>query len=460
MPPLPNNPFFLPYQRRWLEDPARIKIMVKSRQIGISWTTAYGLVRDLTSPATRFDAWVSSRDELQARLFLQDVRAFASILDQAAHPYGHHTLDPAQSPGLLALTLANGRRIHCLSSNPNAQAGKRGPRVLDEFALHPHPKRLYAIATPGLTWGGTLAIISTHRGSHNFFHTLVEQARQDPTPHAPSIHTVTLPDAIRDGLLDRLQPRLAESDPRKHLSPDDFLQFTRNSCPDEETWQQEYLCQPADDHSAFLPTNLIAGCHYAAGENWQRSPAELPAHALLTLGVDIGRTHDLTAFALLEHPPTGPALLRSLKVYQNIPFAEQEATLHTYLQHPGLHRACIDATGLGRQFAERAASRYGAHRIEGLHLTAPLKEALAYPLRAALENRALRLPDDPALHADLRSIRRTPTAAGHLRFAADHSPHGHADRFWALALALYAHRDPPITPYHIALSRNPSYPVL
>ena len=43
-----------------------------------------------------------------------------------------------------------------------------------------------------------------------------------------------------------------------------------------------------------------------------------------------------------------------------------------------------------------------------------------------------------AIRADLRSIRKTTTAAGNIRFEADRGPGGHADRFWALALALHA----------------------
>ena len=30
----------LPFQSRWVNDPARLKIMEKSRQIGISWSSA------------------------------------------------------------------------------------------------------------------------------------------------------------------------------------------------------------------------------------------------------------------------------------------------------------------------------------------------------------------------------------------------------------------------------------
>ena len=40
---IPANPeaIFLPFQSRWITDNSRLKLMEKSRQIGISWSTAY-----------------------------------------------------------------------------------------------------------------------------------------------------------------------------------------------------------------------------------------------------------------------------------------------------------------------------------------------------------------------------------------------------------------------------------
>ena len=60
------------------------------------------------------------------------------------------------------LGFANGVKINSMSSSPDAQAGKRGDRLLDEFALHKNPRKLYAIAYPGITWGGQLEMVSAH----------------------------------------------------------------------------------------------------------------------------------------------------------------------------------------------------------------------------------------------------------------------------------------------------------
>ena len=54
--------YFLPYQRRWILDDARMKLYAKSRRIGITYATSFR-VNDkcLRRPGTV--QWVTSRDE-------------------------------------------------------------------------------------------------------------------------------------------------------------------------------------------------------------------------------------------------------------------------------------------------------------------------------------------------------------------------------------------------------------
>jgi phage FluMu gp28-like protein len=47
------------------------------------------------------------------------------------------------------------------------------------------------------------------------------------------------------------------------------------------------------------------------------------------------------------------------------------------------------------------------------------KEELAYPVRAAFEDRTVRIPNDPKIRSDLRAIKKETTAAGNIRFTAD-----------------------------------------
>ena len=153
---LPPNPdaLFLPYQEKWIKDTSRLKMMEKARQIGLSWSTAYPTVERTAKAGAKWDQWVSSRDEIQARLFLEDCKMWAKVFDLAANDLGEVVIDKGKKLTALVLSFASGKRIYSMSSNPDAQAGKRGGRVLDEFALLGDPRQMWSIAYPGLTWGG------------------------------------------------------------------------------------------------------------------------------------------------------------------------------------------------------------------------------------------------------------------------------------------------------------------
>jgi phage FluMu gp28-like protein len=388
------------------------------------------------------DSWVSSRDETQARLFIDDCRLFGSILADAGKCLGVEVLAAQSRQSSLALNFANGTTIHSLSSHPDAQAGKRGTRVLDEFALHSDARTLYAIAAPGITWGGQLEILSTHRGSLSFFNELVQEARFNGNGKGFSLHRITLQDALDQGFLQKLQRKLPDGDPRRDMDEAQYFDFIRKSCPDEATFQQEYMCQPMDDRSAFLPFELIDSCEFAPSEPWQIAmPPQKNSAVQLSnpcyLGVDLGHDHDLTVFWLLEL--VGDIFLtRRVECLCECTFSVQERHLENFFAIPQLRRVCIDRTGMGCQFAERAVQRFGPMRAEGVTLSAPVKESLAYSLRSAFEASVLRIPPSDEIRADLHSVRREISRFGNLRLCAERGKYGHGDRFWALALALHA----------------------
>jgi phage FluMu gp28-like protein len=220
------------------------------------------------------------------------------------------------------------------------------------------------------------------------------------------------------------------------------------------------MCVPADDATAFLPYDLIAGCQLRhpddmtieteetrdfTGRKGQirtfSGPYSLGQIALMPwpvfVGVDIGRRRDLT---VLWCAARIAGLLTPLFIVEmaSVEFARQELELYRLLDLPNCLRACIDQTGIGNQFAERAAKSYGIYKAEGITFTNAVKEQLAYPVRLGFEDRSLRIPSDELVISDLRAIRKETTASGAIRFSADRGPNGHADRFWALALARHA----------------------
>lgn len=433
---IPADPkaIFLPSQSRWIQDTSRLKLGEKSRQIGWSWCTAYACVRRTARKGAKLDQWVSSRDEMQARLFVEDCKLWTGVLQLAATDFGELVVDPDKKQSAYVLGFANERRIHSMSSNPDAQAGKRGGRVLDEFALHPDPRKLWAIAYPGITWGGSLEVFSTHRGSHNFFNQLIREVREGGNPKRISLHRVTLEDALNEGLLYKLQQKLAPDDERQEMDEQQYFDFVRSGCVDEESFQQEYMCKPADDDVAFLEYDLIASVEYPQGTPW-----EIIERGELYLGIDIGRKRDLTVLWVLER--LGDVLYtRAVITLKNMPKPDQDAIIWPWIQR--CRRTCIDATGLGIGWVDDAQRRFGESRVEGVTFTSKVKEALAYPVRNRMQDRTLRIPYDPQVRSDLRSVTKATTASGNIRFTAERTPDGHADRFWALALAVEAASTP------------------
>jgi phage FluMu gp28-like protein len=331
-----------------------------------------------------------------------------------------------------ALEFASGRRIYSLSSNPNALAGKRGHVKLDEFALHHDQRLLYRVAKPVTMWGGQLCIISTHRGAQSVFNEILRDIREQGNPMGWSLHSVPLERAVEQGIVERINDKRGTAETREA-----FLRRLRAECLDERQWLQEYCCVPCDTNEEFLKHELIAGCQerdcLKDFEYLERCAN--PVY----LGVDVARKKDLCVIDAGES--IGDVVWDRLRIeLQDQTFDRIEAELYRLLELDSVHRACIDATGLGLQLAERARQRFG-WKAEPVVFTAAVKEELAFGFKGDLERRQVRLADDAPLQRDLLSLRKETTTSGNLRFGGS-SEDGHCDRFWAKALRQHAARHP------------------
>src|SRR5205823_11052184 len=135
---------------------------------------------------------------------LEDCKYWANVLHLAATDLGEVVLDSKNNVSAYVLQFSNGKRIYCVSSNPNALAGKRGHVKLDEFALHQDQRLLYRVAKPVTTWGGQVSVISTHRGAQTVFNELIQEIRERGNPMGWSLHTVPLQKAVEEGLVERI----------------------------------------------------------------------------------------------------------------------------------------------------------------------------------------------------------------------------------------------------------------
>jgi phage FluMu gp28-like protein len=158
---------------------------------------------------------------------------------------------------------------------------------------------------------------------------------------------------------------------------------------------------------------------------------------LLYLGMDVARKHNLCVIDVGEK--IGDVICDRCRIeLQNKSFTEIESELYPILALPQLKRACIDATGMGAQLAERAKERFG-YKVEPIVFTAQVKEDLAFGLRREFEERKVRMVADANLRADLRNLKKEVTTSGNIRFVGE-SEDSHCDRTWAMALRQHAAR--------------------
>src|SRR5437762_3553990 len=69
-----HGSWFLPTQLAWINDTDPLRLWEKGRQIGATRTDAFDSVMKASPAGAKFDVWVTSRDELQATLYLEDCK--------------------------------------------------------------------------------------------------------------------------------------------------------------------------------------------------------------------------------------------------------------------------------------------------------------------------------------------------------------------------------------------------
>ena len=125
----------LPYQRAWVQDTARFKLWLKSRQIGGSLAASFEVVADAIE--TGGDWVILSAGERQALEFMDKVNRAASIFcDAVSYSSGREYRPEIQKS---QLRFPNGARVLALPANPATARGYSANLVLDEFAFHENP---------------------------------------------------------------------------------------------------------------------------------------------------------------------------------------------------------------------------------------------------------------------------------------------------------------------------------
>jgi len=394
----------LPYQQRWVADTSRFKIWLKSRQIGGSLGTAFEAVAScVDKPNT--DWVVLSAGQRQSEEWMLKGNRVARVVSDAMDL-------PKPDCRTSEVRFPNGSRILALPANPDTVRGYSANLVLDEFAFHERPDRIYeaiypAISNP-LRGELKLRIISTPAGRNSKFYEIWNKSEEmNFVRHKTTIHS-----AIEEGL------------------PMD-VEALKIGLDDPEAWEQEYECEFVDATNVLLPYTLIDGC---VSDEATLDCEEENGNAVRFVGIDIGRKHDLTVCWTLEK--VGDVMwTREVLTLRNTPYHLQEELLSDRINRAT--HAAIDSTGIGNAISESLAKRF-AFKLEECTFTQGLKAKIFPGLRRAFQERGLRVPRDKAIREDLHSVNELTTPGGNKQYRAVRRSDGHADRCTALALANYA----------------------
>lgn len=429
---LPASPVinFLPYQRAWIADESLFKAGMFARQTGKTFSTGGECADDCFRAwaEDRRERWVIlSRGERQAAEMMTEVikpftKAFYEVyntLVKGGEPRfeeGEFRAPQEKGPDavykMLEVAFPNGSRITALPANPDTARGFSANVILDEFAFHAKSREIWAALFPVISRRGLkLRVISTPNGKGNKFYELMTAEGS-----VWSRHVIDIYEAVRQGL-------------------DRDIEMLRRGMADEDAWAQEYELQWLDEASAWLPYDLITPVEHAAAGLpglYQGGPC--------FVGVDIAARRDLFVIWVLEQ--VGDVLwTREIIARRRITFAEQDRLLDEVMARYRVVRLAMDQTGMGEKPVEDAKRRYGEHRVEGVLFNSASRLDLATALKERFEDRTARIPaGDTVLRSDLHAIKSQVGLTGQRRLIADGDTDGHADRFWAGALACGAAR--------------------
>lgn len=422
----------LPYQQAWNADPNPVKIIEKSRRVGLSWGEA---AEDSILASDRdngMDVFYIGYNQDMAREFIEDCADWLKFYNLAAVEVEEFIFEDerAEKKGISAfrITIPGAWKIVALSSRPSNLRGKQGKIVIDEAAFHDDLPGLMKAAIAMLMWGGRVVVISTHFGDDNYFNELINEARSGKKPY--SVHRVTLDDALAAGLYRRICLRLGKD--WSADGEDEWRQGLVNFYGDDA--DEELFCIPSQGGGAYLSRALIEArmsadipvIRWAQKDDWAQRPdrkrvAETRlwcetvlrpwlntdlARRIAYVGEDFGRSGDLTVITpLVEMKDLTLRALFMLEL-RNIPFQQQEQAFYFVGDNlPALSGCALDSRGNGQYLGERAMQRYGADRVAQVMPSEAWYRDAMPKYKARFTDGSIVLPADADVLNDHRQIR-------------------------------------------------------
>lgn len=436
------------FQLQHLNNDDIFRIENKSRQIAWSFTIAAEAVADaiLTGRGSLF---ISINLE-EATEKIRYARAIYENLQIGGLP-------KIVKDNTLQIELDNGGRLISMPSTP--PRGKARMNIyLDEFAHTKLDRTIYTAAIPIISRGGRLRIGSSPLGSAGvFWEVYAEELRSFPgyarkaTTWWETYSFCKNPVEAR-----RLAPILTTAQRVEMFGNDRIQAIYVNML--EEDFQQEFECLFVNESSAWIPWELITRAQRDDLKNWHLRSIDGLKNVLsemmndiagdviedtFTAGLDVGRKKDLSELFIVGKSRTGHMPVRLMVSLDRVSFDDQFSCFSLIFDTLPITLALIDQNGIGMQLVEGLSKKRSF--VQGVDFTNQSKEIWAVETKLQFERDNVLIPANRDLAYQIHSIKKRITDAKNNVFDTERNEKHHADKFWGLALALYAAKKPRTT---------------
>jgi len=434
------------FQVAHLNDDSTFRIENKSRQIAWSWLIA----AEATAEAIldkQSSIFVSiSLDEAKEK-----IRYARTVFENLE---GVH-LPKIVSDNQLLLEFDNGARL--ISHSSKAPRGKARFNVyLDEFAHVQRDRQIYTGTLPIISKGGRLRIGSSPMGASGVFWEIDTQSmraypgytrRRTPWWEVEAF-------CLNVNEAKNLAPAMLTSE-RVEMFGNDRIKAIYANMPLED-FQQEYEAEYVDETTAWITweeikqnqdADLLCGIGAGRGNDLSRINAaiaslkqwlaEKKVETAFSGGMDIGRTRNTSELYLVGESTTKTYPLRLALTMDNTEFNDQESVIMSVMANLPVKKLLIDQTGIGRNLAENASKKFPT-KVEGVDFTNATKALWAGNTKMVMQQRKAPIPIDRELAYQIHSIKKLITPSKNVVFDTERNEKHHADKFWALALAISA----------------------
>lgn len=306
----------------------------------------------------------------------------------------------------------NGSRVVILPNSENRLRGFTADLiVVDEAAFFRNDESIFRNILPPMlaTTDGSLVVSSTPWGRNTVFYQLSQDESYEK-------HVVTWRDAAEEGrytmgFLERIEE---ERTNRPHV------------------YRMEYMAEFVEEVDSWLTQDVLAR---ACSEDLEYHSFNSRQLGMFYMGVDVAERVDYSVIAVVQETGSGLDLVHM----HRFPRGTALASVIGYAKLLGerwriIHSTYVDNTRHGDYLIGDMAEA-GVPSPEGVNFTMDSKMEMAQLLKQRMQQ-TLRVPYDRQLLNELNNQRYELTKTGKISFS--HPSGTHDDRFWALALAVYA----------------------